>query len=107
MEAKGYRSCYKEAVGSEPEATWFLSTGLEDFEGAESFPEGIYAKEESAYDETASELCIDYVWARGAEIKVKSAHLIGQKPLKTPVGAPVFASDHFGVVVDIELLAKE
>jgi endonuclease/exonuclease/phosphatase family metal-dependent hydrolase len=78
----GYRSAYAAANGADPGVTW---------------PSGLQAP---GMDTDGEPGCLDYIWIRGA-VRVASARLAWDRPA---VGDPtLFASDHLGIVAELEL----
>jgi endonuclease/exonuclease/phosphatase family metal-dependent hydrolase len=81
-----FRSAFAEANGTDPQVTW---------------PSGLQAP---GMDTDGEPGCLDYIWIRGG-IRVTSARLAWDRPA---VGDPtLYASDHVGLVADLELAAPD
>jgi endonuclease/exonuclease/phosphatase family metal-dependent hydrolase len=82
MTAAGFRSAHPEATGGEPGVTW--PSGLIGLQPDVDGPPG----------------CLDYVWLRGS-LAATAARTCFDRPA---VGdATLFASDHFGVLAEVDL----
>ncbi|MDO8483739.1 MAG: endonuclease/exonuclease/phosphatase family protein [Candidatus Limnocylindrales bacterium] len=82
MRARGYRSAYAEANGTDPAVTW---------------PSGIQAP---GMDKDGDPACLDYIWVRG-DVRVASARLEFDRP--HPDDPTLYPSDHFGLSAQLEL----
>lgn len=82
MTAAGFRSCYLEANGREPEVTW---------------PSGLQAP---GMDTDGDPDCLDYIWVRGAA-RVIDAGLAWHRPAATD--PTLYPSDHVGISTHLEI----